>query len=163
MYFDNLTEIFALPQIMVVLVLALILFGPNKLPELGKQIGTALRELNKAKNDMMKSFSLDHEPDREPYSYTYPSDHSNDYTTSSYDYAGTTSTPDLTDYTIAGQPPKITAADGIVAHGSYADGAADAAPAPDYTDYNLLTPKKKISPSESAPGASSPSDGTAAA
>jgi sec-independent protein translocase protein TatA len=34
-------------EILVVLVLALIVFGPKKLPEVGKQIGGALRELRK--------------------------------------------------------------------------------------------------------------------
>jgi sec-independent protein translocase protein TatA len=34
-------------EILVVLVLALIVFGPKKLPEVGRQIGGALRELRK--------------------------------------------------------------------------------------------------------------------
>lgn len=34
-------------EIIVILILALILFGPKKLPELGKLIGSGLRELRK--------------------------------------------------------------------------------------------------------------------
>ena len=97
----NIAEIFAPMQIMMVLVIALLVFGPKKLPELGKQIGSALRDLNKAKNDMMKSFSLDHEPEHHD-NYTSNENYSNDYSYHSTYHYDTPSTPDLTDYTIAG-------------------------------------------------------------
>jgi sec-independent protein translocase protein TatA len=44
-------------QILVALVVALFLFGPQKLPQIGRQLGTALRELNKAKDEMLGSVS----------------------------------------------------------------------------------------------------------
>jgi sec-independent protein translocase protein TatA len=37
-----------MPELMVVLVIALIFFGPGKLPELGGLIGKALRDFRKA-------------------------------------------------------------------------------------------------------------------
>jgi sec-independent protein translocase protein TatA len=37
-----------MPELMVVLVIALIFFGPGKLPELGSMIGKALRDFKKA-------------------------------------------------------------------------------------------------------------------
>jgi len=40
-------------ELLVILAIALLLFGPKKLPEIGKGIGNALREFNKAKNDFM--------------------------------------------------------------------------------------------------------------
>ena len=103
-------------EIIIVLVIVLVIFGPKRLPELGKQIGSALRELNKAKNDVMKSMTLDHEPDHEPYK---PHDYSNSY---GNDYSGTYNTytpePDLTDYTISGQPVHTNGVDGTVARAS---------------------------------------------
>ena len=108
-YIDlNMAEIFAPMQIMIVLVLALLLFGPKRLPELGKQIGTALRDFNKAKNDMMKHLTLDHEPDQ---TYQPPLDESY-YNT--YDPSHYKSPPDLTDYTLAGKPPIVTPSEGAV-------------------------------------------------
>lgn len=42
-------------ELIIVLALALIVFGPKKLPEIGRGIGSALREFNKARNDLMDS------------------------------------------------------------------------------------------------------------
>jgi len=40
-----------LPEITVILILALLIFGPKKLPELGKQLGKTLKSLKKASNE----------------------------------------------------------------------------------------------------------------
>ena len=40
-----------LPEITVILIIALVIFGPKKLPELGKQLGKALKSLKKASNE----------------------------------------------------------------------------------------------------------------
>ena len=40
-----------LPEITVILFLALLIFGPKKLPELGKQLGKTLKSLKKASNE----------------------------------------------------------------------------------------------------------------
>lgn len=57
--------------IMVVLGLMLLLFGPEKLPEMGKQLGKALRDLKKTTQEISNSFSLDdrHETPYEPPRY----------------------------------------------------------------------------------------------
>lgn len=88
-------------QWMIVLVIALIVFGPNRLPEIGKQLGAALRELRKAKDDMVRSFHVDSDLDPDPYPYST----SSNYSTSSYNPAAIERPVDLTDYTIVGQPP----------------------------------------------------------
>lgn len=50
------------PTHMIVLfAVALIFFGPKKLPELGKGLGQALREFNKARNDFMDSLHAETE------------------------------------------------------------------------------------------------------
>jgi sec-independent protein translocase protein TatA len=90
-------------QWMIVLVIALIVFGPKRLPEIGKQIGSALRELRKATGDVMRSMNTDYEPDPPSYSsnsYTNYSGYSAPENTYAYSPETTSSPPDLTDYTI---------------------------------------------------------------
>lgn len=50
-------------ELMIVLAIALVVFGPKKLPEIGRGVGNALREFNKARNDFMDS--LNSEVDRD--------------------------------------------------------------------------------------------------
>ena len=40
-----------LPEMIFIFVLALIIFGPKKLPEIGKQIGKAMNEFKRASNE----------------------------------------------------------------------------------------------------------------
>jgi sec-independent protein translocase protein TatA len=40
----------------LVMVIALLVFGPKKLPEIGKELGKAIREFKKASRDVMESF-----------------------------------------------------------------------------------------------------------
>ena len=40
------------PEILVILAIALLIFGPKKLPEKGKSIGRALREFRKTSDDI---------------------------------------------------------------------------------------------------------------
>lgn len=44
-------------ELMVILVLALIVFGPKKLPEMGKSIGKGLKEFRKAQMDIKREIS----------------------------------------------------------------------------------------------------------
>jgi len=41
-----------LPEVIAIFIIALVVFGPKKLPELGKSLGRGLREFNKAKNEL---------------------------------------------------------------------------------------------------------------
>jgi len=53
------------PEIIVILLAALLLFGPKKLPDIGRALGSAMRELRKAARDF--SSSLEHlDADDEP-------------------------------------------------------------------------------------------------
>ena len=45
-----------LPEMLVILAIALIVFGPNKLPELAKAFGRAMREFKKATEEVKESF-----------------------------------------------------------------------------------------------------------
>jgi len=40
------------PELLVIFVIALIVFGPRKLPELGKSLGKGLAEFRRASNDL---------------------------------------------------------------------------------------------------------------
>jgi sec-independent protein translocase protein TatA len=53
-------------ELIIILGIALIVFGPKKLPEFGKSVGKALREFNKAKNDFMSSINTDDDDDDRP-------------------------------------------------------------------------------------------------
>jgi TatA/E family protein of Tat protein translocase len=44
-----------LPELMIIFVLALLLFGPRKLPEIGRGIGRALGEFRRASNDLKRT------------------------------------------------------------------------------------------------------------
>lgn len=41
-----------MPELIVIMVLALIIFGPRKLPELGKSLGRSLNEFKRASNEL---------------------------------------------------------------------------------------------------------------
>jgi len=43
------------PEIIVILLIALLLFGPKKLPEIGRTLGKAMRELRKAAREFSSS------------------------------------------------------------------------------------------------------------
>jgi sec-independent protein translocase protein TatA len=42
------------PELILILVIALIVFGPGKLPSVGNALGKALREFKKASRDLMQ-------------------------------------------------------------------------------------------------------------
>lgn len=46
-------------ELILILALALILFGPRKLPELGRSIGDGIREFRRAASDVKKSVSIE--------------------------------------------------------------------------------------------------------
>jgi sec-independent protein translocase protein TatA len=61
-----------MPELVIISVIALILFGPAKLPDFGKSLGEAIRGFRKAINDADKS-SLEtfHSP-TQPSEYSKP-------------------------------------------------------------------------------------------
>ncbi len=44
-----------MPELIFILVLALLIFGPKKLPELGRQLGKGLGEFKRASNDLKRT------------------------------------------------------------------------------------------------------------
>ena len=41
-----------MPELIIILVIALIIFGPRKLPELGRSLGRSLSEFRRASNEL---------------------------------------------------------------------------------------------------------------
>jgi len=45
---------FSMPELILILVIALVVFGPGKLPEIGKALGRSLQEFKKATSEVTK-------------------------------------------------------------------------------------------------------------
>lgn len=43
------------PELVLILIIALVIFGPKKLPELGRTLGKTMAELKRASNDIKQS------------------------------------------------------------------------------------------------------------
>jgi Tat protein translocase TatB subunit len=52
------------PELFLILVIALIVFGPRKLPEIGKSIGKMLVEFRRASNDFKRTIEEEVEADK---------------------------------------------------------------------------------------------------
>jgi len=52
-------------EIIVIFILALIVFGPRKLPELGKSLGKGLAEFKKASNELKQTWEEEVRLDKE--------------------------------------------------------------------------------------------------
>lgn len=50
-----------MPELLVILALALILIGPKKLPDLAKSLGRALGEFKRATSDLKQTLEIEHE------------------------------------------------------------------------------------------------------
>ncbi|NLA27633.1 MAG: twin-arginine translocase TatA/TatE family subunit [Firmicutes bacterium] len=51
-------------EIIMILLAALLLFGPKKLPELGRSIGRGIREFKEAFSDVGKSLTVEEEDEK---------------------------------------------------------------------------------------------------
>ena len=68
-----------LPEVTVILILALLIFGPKKLPELGKQLGKTLKSLKKASNEFQNEIDqVMNEEDKEEYPKSIESNRKNE-------------------------------------------------------------------------------------
>lgn len=130
-------------------ILALLLFGPKKLPELGKTIGKAVTEFRRAsnelkatfdremktleqENDSLKEVTSNYAPDAYNYDYSqydYGSDYSyNDSYSDGSEYNESTAANTSTEGASATQGAESTSAatpEGTIAHGSEVPAAAE--------------------------------------
>lgn len=131
-------------EMALIFILALVLFGPKKLPELAKTLGKAMTEFRRASSELkqtfdreMKSLERENESLKEVTSSYYNDSYNYDY--SSYGYGASEphdSTVTKTETTGASAPqgaesPSVVAPEGAIANGSlHAPGGEHPAPEP---------------------------------
>ena len=54
------------PELIFILVLALLIFGPKKLPEVGRTLGRGMAEFRKASNDLKRTINVELALDEQP-------------------------------------------------------------------------------------------------
>ena len=76
-----------MPELVLIFIVALLVFGPKKLPELGKLLGKGLTEFRRAKNELTSTFESHlHELERETRIETTPATSTPDYSSPHYPY-----------------------------------------------------------------------------
>ncbi len=74
-------------EVIIILIVALVIVGPEKLPEMARMVARALRDLRKYANDVRREFERDTDEIKEDFR-TLTHDKSSDY----YTYGGATET-----------------------------------------------------------------------
>jgi len=105
------------PEIMLILVVALIIFGPRKLPELGKTLGESLAQFRRASEDFKRTWESEVEFEKARIDSPKPADTSYSYAHENNTAASTESSPAV-ESAVPTAPPEGT----VPSH--------DAAPAP---------------------------------
>ena len=78
-----------MPEVILILVIALIVFGPRKLPELGRSMGQAMAQFRRASDDFKRTWEQEVELENvTPPSTTIGTGASSDHTTSHYSQYG---------------------------------------------------------------------------
>ena len=55
-----------MPELIIIFVIALIIFGPRKLPELGRSVGKSLSEFKRASNDLRNTLDEEIKVEEKP-------------------------------------------------------------------------------------------------
>lgn len=124
-------------EIVFLFLLALLLFGPKKLPEIGRTVGKALTEFRRASNDLKATFdremrtleaetkSLDsttattYQNDTYNYDYSsYDSSYEGSYGGETYDSNAASTTTESASATQDAESPSAAAPEGVIAHGT---------------------------------------------
>jgi len=126
------------PETVFIFFLALILFGPKKLPELGRTVGKALTEFRRASNELkatfdreMKSLEQDsqvkelkeianqYQADSYNYDYSsYESTYEGAYGGESYDYSASNPSTESASAPEGAVSPSAVLPEGTIAHGT---------------------------------------------
>ncbi len=119
-------------QLIVVMIVVLVVFGPQKLPEIGAQLGRALRELKRTTQDFTSAINLDdrHEPTYDPPRYD---GYNNSGSYDSHETSTTTAIPEETTW----QPAGATEAKALTAQSAPRGDFASPAFADPANDYNV--------------------------
>ncbi len=149
---------------MFIMILALVLFGPKELPQIGRKVGKAIREFQKASSELKTTFeremqNLEHETDSvkeiaapyqyDAYNYDYSepaesgSNYEGSYGTESYD-TSVALIPSTTSASATEGAESHVALEGTIAHG------AETSPA---TESSESTHLASAEPSHQSPSA----------
>jgi sec-independent protein translocase protein TatA len=122
-------------EIVVIFILALLLFGPKKLPELGRTFGKALTEFRRAQNELKSTFDREmrnleqetaslkevtKEYQYDTYNYDYSSYETNDGSYGSEYHDSTAATPSTASASApqGAESPSAVTPEGTIAHGT---------------------------------------------
>ncbi len=141
-------------EMIVIFVVALILFGPKKLPELGRTLGKAITEFRRASNELKATFESHlHELEREgqsisqsinaykepePSTYSYSHNDYSHYDAEYHQYSGSSETSEAQPATVSATAVEDAHQNANIAHESHLPGTvarsephpADPAPQP---------------------------------
>ncbi|HXB70852.1 MAG TPA: twin-arginine translocase TatA/TatE family subunit [Candidatus Acidoferrales bacterium] len=126
------------PETVFIFFLALILFGPKKLPELGRTVGKALTEFRRASNELKATFDREmksleqvsevkelkeiaNQYQADTYNYDYSSHESTyegAYGGENYDYAAANPSTESASAPQGAESPSAVLPEGAVAHGT---------------------------------------------
>jgi TatA/E family protein of Tat protein translocase len=148
-------------ELVFIFLLALLLFGPKKLPEIGRTVGKALTEFRRASNDLKATFdremrtleaetkSLDvtNQYQHDTYNYDYSSyenSYEGSYGTETYDSNAASTTTASASAPEGAESPSAVAPEGTVAQGTElaaVDGLNGASPEhPEAVEHAATTP-----------------------
>jgi sec-independent protein translocase protein TatA len=161
-----------IPEMMFIFVLALLLFGPKKLPELGRTVGKAIAEFRRAQSELKATFdremrNLERESEslkeatnnyyQDSYNYDHSYDSSYDsgdpYGYQSHDSTATDSSTESASATLGAESTTATlhltgeAPEGTVANGSYSHESSSV----HENGHTALHSESTVPPAESGP------------
>jgi len=132
-----------MPEIMFIMVLALVLFGPKKLPEIGRTVGKAINEFRRASSELKTTFEREmqnleqetnsvkeiaapYQYDAYNYDYSEPAATSDgSYGTESYDSTAVIPSTTSASATEGAELPLAVTPEGTVARGDEAASVSD--------------------------------------
>ena len=134
------------PEILVILLVALLVFGPQRLPEVGRQVGAAIRELRKIQDTVRGEMDMVLNPEhgtRTARATEEPGDHTYDAPIGNDD-----------EHVAYGEGGYVGNGNGVVGQEDLGNGLSDFTP----PDYRPPDPKALDAPADTDPGFRGPPD-----
>jgi TatA/E family protein of Tat protein translocase len=136
------------PEILIILVIALIIFGPRKLPELGKTLGASLAQFRRASEDFKRTWEEEVEMEKRKLDAPPPDTH---------EYSGNANPYEGQDFSLDGTPT------GAVDESSYQSEGSSEASEQNYSQDEVTSASSFDSSDAAAETTPTPSDATHAA
>ncbi len=153
------------PEMIFIFLLALVLFGPKELPELGRKVGRALTEFRRASNELKSTFdqelrTLEAETNLkdvrkdlqlDTYNYDYSSyEHHQDgsYVPETYETTADNPSTESASATQDAESPSAIAPEGVIARGTEAEPLLLGAPLEEHSSQIASTTVSETAPAE---------------